>query len=345
MRIDTISYALPSERVTNESLISEVLRKSRKHFSLGELSQLERKIRRFLRLSGSEVRFHRSKGEKAVDFALKAGRKALDKAGIDPEDIDLLIYAGVGRGWIEPATANLFQSELKLVGATCFDVLDACASWIRSLSIAKSYLDQAIYRTVMILNCEFSFREYANLEISSLETLENSFSAFTMGEAATATIVSQGADPKTSSFSFRSWGEKHDLCKIALPNASDFSPPDDKSLRKPMSFTTLPSELLSFTIGKLVGHFKDTPAIAKLIHDKVFIHAVSGPSVAKVARGVGCGGEQLFESHSRFGNTVSASLPLAMAVADEEGQLERDMRVLLLMGSAGVTTGIGSFEY
>lgn len=346
MKILNISYALPGKQVTNDDLIQEILDRNRKHFSAQELKGLEERIRRFFKISGTQTRYHRNTGERAVEFAVQAGKQALQKAGVNPEDIDLLIYAGVGRGWVEPATANLFQSELGLKSATCFDVLDACASWIRSLSIAKSFLTQKIYKLVMVLNCEFNFREYANFDIRSVEDLENSFSAFTIGEAATATILSADeANQEKSLFTFKTWGEKHGLCKIVLPNAADFSPNGGGSIPKPFSFFTVPSELLSFTIRKLVAHFNGTQDLAGRVHDLMIGHAVSAASTFKVARLLRLPEQIVFETHSRFGNTVSASLPLGLSVAEAEGRLERGMQVLLLMGSAGVTTAICSFEY
>lgn len=342
MKILSIGYALPSKKVGNEEIIQQILERNKSHLSDGDRAGFEEKLRRFFKMSGTETRFHRNNGERALDFAIKAGRDALRGAGVSPEDVDLLIYAGVGRGWVEPATANLFQSELGLSSATCFDVLDACASWIRSLSIARSFLAQKIYKLVMVLNCEFNFREYANFEIRNAQDLENSFSAFTIGEAATATLVTN-ADEDDSHFSFKTWGDKHGLCKIALPNASDFSPNGERI--KPMSFFTAPAELLSFTVRKLVSHFKGTQALASKVHDIVIGHAVSVASTAKAAKLMGLDPSRVFETHSRFGNTVSASLPLALAVAESEGRLTRGMRVLLVMGSAGVTTALASFEY
>ena len=66
--------------------------------------------------------------------------------------------------------ANIFQAELGLGRATCFDVLDACASWIRSLQLAKALITAGTYRTVMILNCELNF---ANTPISKIERMED----------------------------------------------------------------------------------------------------------------------------------------------------------------------------
>lgn len=345
MKILNISYALPTKCVGNDEMIEQIIDENRSHLSDLERDGLENKIRRFFKMSGTQTRFHRNVGEKAVDFALKAGTEALRKAGVKPEDVDLLIYAGVGRGWVEPATANLFQSELGLRSATCFDVLDACASWIRSLSIAKTFLAQKIYKLIMIINCEFNFREYANFEIGNSQQLDNAFSAFTIGEAATATLVTAKDDQDDSHFSFRTWGEKHGLCKIPLPNASDFSPNGGLERIKPMSFFTVPAELLSFTIRKLVTHVKETHPVAEKVHDIIIGHAVSNSSTARVVKMLGLDPGSVFETHSRFGNTVSASLPLALAVAEAEGRLRRGMRVMLLMGSAGVTTALGSFEY
>ena len=345
MRILNISYALPSRKVSNEELIAEVMEKNRGTFSNSELEALSSKLTRFFRLSGTAVRYHRTIGERALNFAVTAGKEALKKAGVKPEEVDLLIYAGVARGWMEPATANLFQSELGLSSATCFDVMDACASWIRSLAIAKSFLAQKMYKLVMVLNCEFSFREYANFEFENAEEVENSFSAFTIGEAATATLLTSEEGEDDSIFSFKTWGDKHDLCKIPLPNASDFTPDGTGNGHKPMSFFTVPGELLSFTVRKLVSHVKETQSIANKVHDLFIGHAVSNVTTTKVIQLLKLDPSRVYETHSRFGNTVSASLPLAMAVAEAEGRLVRGSRVLLLMGSAGVSTAVGSFTY
>ncbi|MFB3141930.1 MAG: 3-oxoacyl-[acyl-carrier-protein] synthase III C-terminal domain-containing protein [Acidobacteriota bacterium] len=345
MKILNISYALPSQEVSNENLIEELLEKNRKNLSSEELQQVETEMRKLFKMSGTVTRYHRGIGERALDFGVKAGKAALKKAGVKPEEVDLLIYAGVARGWIEPATANLFQSELGLKSATCFDVMDACASWIRSMAIAKSFLAQKAYKLVMILNCEFTFREYANFDFKSSSDLENAFSVFTIGEAATATLLTSNGAEDDSVFSFKSWGEKHGLCKIPLPNADDFSPNHTSDGLKPMSFFTMPGELLSFTVRKLVRHFKETQAIASKVHDIFIGHAVSVASTSRVVKLLGLDPSRVFETHARFGNTVAASLPLALAVAVAEGKLVRGMRVSLLMGSAGVSTAVGSFTY
>jgi 3-oxoacyl-[acyl-carrier-protein] synthase III len=345
MKILNISYALPSKVVTNQDIIETALEKSRRHLSSSDLSALENRIKAYFKMSGSSIRYHREKNERAFNFAVKAGREALKKAQVDPKSVDLLIYAGVARGWLEPATANLFQGELGLTNATCFDILDACASWIRSMAVADSFIKQGIYKTVMILTCELSYGEYAELELKSVSELEQYFSGYTIGEAATATLLTADEPGKTMKFSFKTWGEKHRLCFIPLPNLDEFTPSHLTNGYNPLRFYTKPAELLSFTIKKLVHHFRSLEIGWNRAYDIIIGHAVSVSSTSTVANLLSFDVAKVFETHAQFGNTVSCSLPLGLAVAEAVGKLKRDMDVLLVMGSAGVTTAFCSFNY
>ncbi len=94
-----------------------------------------------------------------------------------------------------------------------------------------------------------------------------------------------------------------------------------------------------------MNHFRESQAIASKVHQIVSGHAWSVSSSSRVIKLLGLDPSRVFETHARFGNTVAASLPLALAVAVAEGRLVRGMRVLLLMGSAGVSTAAGSFPY
>jgi hypothetical protein len=163
--------------------------------------------------------------KRAIDFTLAAARAALSESGLSPNDIDLLVFVGVGRGFVEPATAGILQSALGLARATCFDVLDACASWLRGVEIAHMYIRAGRSRHAMIVNCEFNFQEYVRLEFESPEALDRDWAGLTIGEAAPATIVS--ADDAATFYSrFATSGDYSDLCSIPLPHARQFMTPD-----------------------------------------------------------------------------------------------------------------------
>ena len=98
-----------------------------RHLDVPSSALLARSLETLFKRSRTFVRYRHLAPEKAIDFGVDAGRQAIATAGMVPEDIDLLIYVGVSRGFLEPAKANVFQYELGFTKATCFDVLDACA--------------------------------------------------------------------------------------------------------------------------------------------------------------------------------------------------------------------------
>ncbi|MBI4597667.1 MAG: hypothetical protein HY737_04605 [Candidatus Omnitrophica bacterium] len=362
MKIASIAYALPSKKVTNDMVIRDILRhhqwKAAFMFAKGMVAS---RLRQGFVRAGTLIRYHRNQGERAIDLTLKAGTEALRKAGIAPEQIDLLIYTGVGRAWLEPAMANLFQSELGLTNATCFDVTDACASWLRSLFIAKSFVDQGTYKTVMIINSEFMCLEACvEPRLRRLEDLYLRFAGYTVGEVAVATIVTAGGDPNNFYFSFKNWSNTYHLCQIPMPNAHEYipsralvavgasgKPANGHNIQyQTMALNTLAKDLLFTVVEKLTEHYKSDPALSREPHDIIFCHDVSDVSTQMGIAHMGPEyASRVFRTHARFGNTVSASIPLGIALALEEGKLKPGMSTLIVCGASGVTTGFCKFRY
>ena len=158
MKILSIEHALPARRITNDWVLEQVRIHNRETLSPSELELVEARLTRFLASAGTEVRYAVEKDERALDLCLNAGRAALATAGVGPNEIDFVLYVGVCRGWTEPAMANVVQAELGLGNATCFDIVDACASWLQALHVAHAYLRGGIYRRGLIVNCRMRLR-------------------------------------------------------------------------------------------------------------------------------------------------------------------------------------------
>lgn len=342
MRFRAIATALPTRRVTNSDMIQSVLDASRDVLSPAELAALEKRIHSLFETCRTNIRYHRAPGEAALDLGVQAGRCALEQAGVDPTEIDLLMYVGVGRGFLEPATATVFQAALGLTRATSFDILDACASWMRALQVAHGFISAGIYRHIMILNAEFN-REWGNLCFKSLTDLEHRFPALTIGEAATATILGPSADTNGFHFTFRTWGAEHTLCKIPLPHYREYSGGERLNGLTPLEFFSFGEVLFRSVFAKLIEHHRQDPVLQEFKPDMTFGHAASDGMTRRVAGRLGL--NPVYLTHARFGNTVSASIPLGMAAAVGDGSLVPGMNVLLGCGSAGTTTGWACFRY
>jgi 3-oxoacyl-[acyl-carrier-protein] synthase III len=345
VRILAVEHVVPARRVTNDFVLETIRAENRGQLEPEALAALERQIEQHLESAGTQVRYIADRSEKPIDFVLEATRKALRAANVPPGEIDFLIYAGVGRGWLEPATANVIQHELKLVNATCFDLLDACASWLRALHVAHSYIRAGVYRRGLIVNCECGFREFVDLDFTNQRDLEHRWAALTIGEAATATVVSADQPDDDFYFTFKNFGEYFNLCMIPLDNVADFLPFPDDGRYAPMKFFGLSRKLIATTIKKIVEVYEADPKLADAKYDICFGHAASQRASEAIGSRLGLPPETYFPTHPRFGNTVAASIPLGMSLALAEGRLQRGHKTLIVVGSAGVAVAMASFRF
>jgi len=344
MNILSVAHAVPSRIVTNRELIDTILDKSREHLAPRELSKLETDLRGLFQQIGAETRHLRSPGECAVDFGIAAAEDALRKANVTPLEVDLLIYAGVGRGFLEPATANVFHEALGLKRATCFDILDACASWLRALDVAVHFMSDDVYRNVLIINCEFNFQQYFP-QVDSIGRFRELAAGFTIGEAATATLVSCDKGVNEYYATFRNNGAGNSLCQIPLPHAETFLNGSAKPMWRPLEFYAQSARLHKMAINALNEQYWSDEHFVESRYDIIFGHAAGLPATRKVAQKLRLDEKKHYEIFPNYGNTVSASLPLAMSLALEAGEFERGDRALFVVGSAGVSSVLCLLEY
>jgi 3-oxoacyl-[acyl-carrier-protein] synthase III len=344
MKIAAVQHVLPSLRITNDDIIAKVRRESIS-LSDAELDEVESRIRQFFRIAGTEQRFWARNGEKAIDMLLEAGRKALREASLEPEDIGLVMYTGVGRGWVEPAMANVVQHELGLRNAVAMDILDACESWLKAMQIAHSFLRTGVHRRIMIVNCEAAFDHVAQFNVQSVAEVEHLFATYTIGEAATATILTDEQPDDDFYFKFKTFGEHYELCMIPLPNFAEFMPGSFDERYRPGKFFSRSTELVATALQLIIETFLEDPRLRTEKYDLSFGHSASVKANQVFARKAGMLPENCFEVHQRFGNTVSASVPLALSVAVEEERLHRGDKVFVGVPSAGISIGFLSFTY
>jgi len=331
MRFLAIEHQLPSAKVSNAEVFDRLREQSGRHLSGPQVEQLLALTKACFDSTGTTVRYHRAPGEEPYALARMAGERALATAGLKPEDIDLLIYVGIGRGIVEPASANIYQDILGLRNATCFDIVDACASWLRAMHVSSTFLRVGAYKRIMILNAEFVGRDCHRYELKSLSEFAHWHPSVTIGEASTATIVESSSEPNDFVVNFRTWGEKRDLCFVPMSNFAGYFGKDVGFEVKPMQFVSFGLRLMDFGAEKLIEHYRSSAEFNSFEPDLVFGHSASDGMAAHIVKSCG--------------NTISASVPLAMSHSIKAGRLKPSQRVLILFASAGVTTALAKFQY
>jgi acyl-CoA:acyl-CoA alkyltransferase len=346
MKIDSIGVRIPTRVITND----EVLRLLEVHSP--EASALlvktyQRIVKGLFSAAGSQVRHVRDeeKGEKASDFILGAMTDALEKANLRAEDIDLLMYCGVGKGFLEPANAYFYAQKLGMT-ASCFDIVDACMSWIRALEISYEFFKSGRYKHIMIANGEFNiYRGFPdNFKIRDLRMVEYTFPTYTIGEAASATVLSSSDD--VWKFAYKSIPALADLCTIPLDGYDNFVEPSKRLGRNGLyNFVSYGRELFDAARKYLA------PLVKELVEDLnypdiYFPHAASDAAYLAASKDHSLPIEKMFaEVFPNYGNLVSASIPVGMDMALKSGRLQRGSKVVFCPASAGMVYSAVQFVY
>ncbi|WP_306355844.1 MULTISPECIES: 3-oxoacyl-[acyl-carrier-protein] synthase III C-terminal domain-containing protein [unclassified Nocardia] len=347
MRLRSVAAGLPSRTVTNADILGMVAGQSSACFD-GDLDDTLRKIDSYLRYTGSNERRWLDAGERPLDLLADAAATALDQADVHASEVDLLIYTGIGRGFIEPGGAYHCAAALGFDKAHCFDIIDACMSWTRAVQVAESMLCTGRYRTAVIVNAEFSLRMGGMVfpqlfALPNAAALASTFPAYTLGEAATATVVS-AEDDDPWDFRFLSRPDLSPLCNVTLPGYEGFCEPSDKLAANGVgTFSSFGAEMHEVGAADTLAVFRSLDVDAEKV-SALFTHASSKRQWQLMADSVGLG-NVIHHVFPTTGNIVSASVPTAMASAIDSGVLQRGERVVGWVGSAGMSFGAFSFIY
>jgi 3-oxoacyl-[acyl-carrier-protein] synthase III len=345
VKIAAISYRVPSQKLTNSDLL-DYMERSNPKVSPIKKAQYLKIVEKLLSQTGAKTRYLRNidVGEKASDLIFSAIDNALEKANMTATDIDLLIYCGVGRGFLEPANAYFYAKAKGMHLANCFDVTDACMSWVRAAHIANLMLQSGASKAAMIVNGEFHLGLHDNWEIRDIRSLEYSFPMYTIGEAATATILLPSDRPWN--FSYLSRPEFADLCTIPLPGYANFVEASDRmELNGINRFVSYGRDLFregSKSLGKVIAE-----AIDDVNHPVwYFPHSPSKTVYEEYMPTFGVPLEKVYlKVYPEFGNVVSASIPVGLCRAEEEGVLQRGDPIAYVPVSAGLVASVVQLTY
>ncbi len=346
MKIESIGVRIPTRVITNDDVL-KMLAQYSPEASVLLVKTYQRIVRGLFSAAGSQTRHIRDeeKGEKASTFITGAISDALEKASMTPGDIDLLIYCGVGKGFLEPANAYFYAQKMGM-NASCFDIVDACMSWIRALEISYEFFKSGRYKHIMIANGEFNIYHGFpdNLKIRDLRQVEYTFPTYTIGEAASATILSPS--DQEWKFAYKSVPALADLCTIPLGGWDNFVEPSKRLGRNGLyNFVSYGRELFDAARTYLAPLVKE---LVKDLHDPdiYFPHAASDNAYLAASKDHSLPIEKMFaEVFPKYGNLVSASIPVGMDMALKSGRLQRGSKVVFCPASAGMVYSAVQFVF
>lgn len=284
------------------------------------------------------------------DGAIKAGRKALDATGLPAEEIGMLIYAGVCRDQLEPATACAVADGLRLSGQTeIYDISNACLGVINGMIQIADAIELGRIRAGMVVSCE-SARQIVDLTIErmisrgDMNTFRHCLATMTGGSGAVAAVltdesISRGGHRLLGGM-VRSAARFHPLCR--------WGPDTGIPATAPMIMNTDAPAVLEN--GVALGQQTWREFLAELgwtnDHvDRVICHQVGTGHRLAILNAIGLPPDRDFSTVEFLGNIGTVSLPITAAIAEQRGFLQPGQRVAFLGIGSGLNCLMLGFEW
>ena len=272
-----------------------------------------------------------SEGETTSMMAVEAGKRAIEDAGLSPNNIDMVIVATATSEYCFPSVACVVQRELGINnGAPAFDVSAACAGFIYGLSIADQYIRSSAAEHVLVIGAE-ALSKYVDWQDRSTCIL--------FGDGAGAVVLKRTESPGILATKIHALGEHVDLL---YAKSTHWSPGIQQNVQMDGS------DVFKLAVTKLNEIVDQTLAMAGMHQgdvDWLIPHQANMRIIKAIAKRLSLPEERVILTIEEHANTSSASVPLAFDVAVKSGQVKRGDRVMLEAFGAGLAWGAVLLTY
>ncbi|MES2209878.1 MAG: beta-ketoacyl-ACP synthase III [Chloroflexota bacterium] len=277
--------------------------------------------------------------ETTASMGAVAGLRAIRTAGLDPDDIDLILLATLTPDYWMPSTAALVKEAIGNQRAAAMDVSAACSGFVYAFATAQAYVTSGLARHVLVIGAELltRFLDYTDRGTCIL-----------FGDGAGAVVVSSSDEPG-GSLGIEMTTEPQGAYMIWLPAGGAKSPPSTETIRRGEHFIRMEGrETYRFATRTLATTALASVRKAGLTPDDVrlFIpHQANIRIIEAVAKGLDLPMDRMFVNLEKYGNTSAASVPIALAEAVNEGRVAVGDAVCIVAFGAGFTSGAATIRW
>ena len=269
----------------------------------------------------------------------KASEMAIERAGIDKDDIDFIVFATMTPDYYFPGCGVQIQDLLELKNVGAIDIRNQCSGFIYALSVADQFIKTGMYKNILVVGAEYHSNGLDKSTRGRGVTV-------IFGDGAGACIVSREEDNSKGILSthLHSEGKYADKLIVEAPSIRHWVPEIIEAGGKDLSY--FPYMDGTFVFKHAVVRFSEVimeglmaNGMSKEDIDLLIPHQANLRISQFIQRKFGLGDDQIFNNIMKYGNTTAASIPIALTEAWEQGRIkEGDLVVLAAFGS-GFTWG------
>ncbi|HEY7827577.1 MAG TPA: beta-ketoacyl-ACP synthase III [Candidatus Limnocylindrales bacterium] len=277
--------------------------------------------------------------ETTASMAAVAALRAIAVAGIEPDEIDLILLATLTPDYWMPATAALVKEAIGNTRATAMDLAAACSGFVYGYATAQAYITSGMAKHVLVIGAELltRFLDYTDRNTCIL-----------FGDGAGAVVLSASDEPG-GGLGIELTTEPQGAYMIWLPSGGSKSPPSAATISRGEHYIRMEGrETYRFATRTLAS-----TALAAIEHAglkpsdiSLFIpHQANVRIIEAVAKGLDLPMDRMFVNVDRYGNTSAASIPIALAEAANSGRIKVGDRIVIVAFGAGFTSGAVAIEW
>jgi 3-oxoacyl-[acyl-carrier-protein] synthase-3 len=279
--------------------------------------------------TGIEQRHIAVDGETTVDLAEKASRLAIEAAGIEASDIDLIILATSTPDKIFPSSACILQARLDIHGCPAFDIQAVCTGFIYALTVAEKFIQSGSVRTALVVGAEV---------FSRILNWQDRGTCVLFGDGAGAVIVQASEETGILSSHIHADGQYENLLWVPHGVGDGYD-----QVKQGKAFVEMRGnevfKMAVNTLGRIVDETLAANNMKKSDIDWLVPHQANIRIITATARKLKMSMDQVVVTVNKHGNTSAASVPLALDVAVRDGRIKRKELVLLEAFGGGFTWG------
>jgi 3-oxoacyl-[acyl-carrier-protein] synthase-3 len=281
-----------------------------------------------------------AKHETTATLAAIAGKRAIAVAGLQPDDIDVILVATLTPDYWMPSTGALVKEAIGNTRAAAMDVAAACSGFVYAYSVADAYIRSGIYRNALVIGAETlsRFLDYSDRSTCIL-----------FGDGAGAVVLSASDQEGGGMQGLEMTTDPDGAYMIWLPSGGSRSPASGGTLARGEHYVRMEGkETYRFATKTMATTALTAIARAGWKPDEIdlFIpHQANVRIIESVAKGLNLPMDKMFVNLDRYGNTSAASVGIALAEAVDSGRIKIGDKIVLVAFGAGLTSGGIALEW
>jgi 3-oxoacyl-[acyl-carrier-protein] synthase-3 len=283
--------------------------------------------------TGIEERHVVEPGTPTSELCFKAARECLERRGILPSEVDLIIVATVTPDMMFPATACIVQDKLKATRAWGFDISAACSGFLYALTMGMQFVVTGSHKKVLVIGGDV---------MTSILDYKDRTTCVLFGDAAGAVLLEPGEDG-TGILDFYHEVDGSGGHYLNMPAGGSARPPSHETVDLGLHFIRQDGQhVFKYAVRKFAEASRHLLERNGLTTDQVdcFVAHQANIRIIDAARDrLGLPDAKVIKNIQRYGNTTAATIPLALATALDEKKLKAGDLVLMASVGAGFTVG------